>query len=83
MADVNPRTMVYSLFIIFVLAMLGAALVGPFNTEITSWQAALNSSGQTAAATVVGLIPLIYWILLGIGIVLYTLGVFLGRERGL
>jgi hypothetical protein len=81
MAEVNPHAMVQSLFVIFILAALGAALVGPFSGEINSWAANLTEQNQTAAAAVILLIPLIYWILLGVGVILYTLGVFLGHEH--
>ncbi len=80
MAEVNPHAMVYSLFIIFILGALGAALAGPFSTQITAWAAALTAANNTAAAAVVALIPLIYWILLSVGVILYTLGIFLGRK---
>lgn len=53
MAEVNPHAMVYSLFVIFILGALGAALAGPFSTQIDSWAAALTAANQTAAAAVV------------------------------
>lgn len=81
MAEVSPRAVVTSIMVIFILAVLGAALSGPLQTQITYWSANLTKGGNTAAATVVGLIPLIYWILLGIGVILYAVGLFLGHGR--
>jgi len=81
MAEISPRAVVTSIMTIFILAVLGAALAGPLQTQITDWKANLTAGGNTAAATVVGLIPLIYWILLGIGVILYAVGLFLGRGK--
>ena len=81
MAEISPRAVVTSIMVIFILAVLGAALSGPLNTQITNWKANLTSEGNTGAATVVGLIPLLYWILLGVGVILYAVGLFLGHSR--
>ncbi len=81
-AEVSPHGMVYSIVLIFVIAILGAAFEPVLADQVTSWKANLTSDGQTAAAAVVGLIPTIYWILLAVGIILYVVAMFLGRGKG-
>jgi len=76
--------MVASLIGIFLLAVLGAALSGPLQDQVDSWSANLTADGQTAAAAIVDLIPLLYWILLAVGIILATVATFMpGRLGGL
>lgn len=80
---VSPHGFVTIIMVFFVIALLGAALTSVFDTQITNWAANLTADGQTSAATVVNLIPTIFWILVGVGLILMAVGVFMGRGRGL
>ena len=80
---VSPHGFVTIIMVFFVIALLGAALTSVFDTQITNWSANLTADGQTSAATVVNLIPTIFWILVGVGLILMAVGVFMGRGRGL
>ena len=69
--------MIVGLIGVFVLAMLGAALTDPLQDQVDSWEENLTTAGQTAAATVVALIPLLFWVLLSVGIILALVSTFL------
>lgn len=82
--DVDARTMITAVIAVFLLALLGAAFTPTLQTQVDSWEENLTTAGQTGAASVVNLIPLIFWLLLAIGIVLMTVATFLpGRVGGL
>lgn len=76
--------MVAAIIFIFVIAILGAAFSGPLQDQVDSWEENLTDNGQTTAASVVSLIPLLFWILLAVGIILLIVATFLpGRLGGL
>lgn len=83
MAEVDPHKMVVAIVLIFVLSILGAVFTAPLQTEVGYWQANLTAHGQTAAAAIVGLIPLLFWVLLAVGIILMVVSMFLGSSSGL
>jgi len=74
--------MIVGLIGVFVLAMLGAALTDPLQDQVDSWESNLTTAGQTAAATVVALIPLLFWVLLSVGIILALVSTFLPGKIG-
>jgi len=74
--------MIVGLIGVFVLAMLGAALTDPLQDQVDSWEENLTTAGQTAAATVVALIPLLFWVLLSVGIILALVSTFLPGKIG-
>jgi len=74
--------MIVGLIGVFVLAMLGAALTDPLQDQVDSWEENLTTAGQTAAATVVALIPLLFWVLLAVGIILSLVATFLPGKLG-
>lgn len=83
-AAVTPHGMITMIVVIFVLAILGAVFTTPLQDQITSWSANLTTNGQTAAAAVVNLIPLLFWVLLAVGMILTVVGTFIGGgEHGL
>lgn len=68
-AEVDPGHMVYLIVVIFIIAALGAAFAPTLQTQVTKWSA--NLTGASApAATVVSLIPMLFWILLAAGLIL-------------
>ena len=74
--------MVAVVITIFVLAILASAFTWPLQQQGDAWPAHLTDNGQTAAATIVDLIPLLLWILLAVGIILAIVSVFLGKSAG-
>lgn len=74
--------MVGSLIAVFLLAVLGAALSPEVQTQVDAWSENLTTAGQTAAAAIVDLIPLLYWILLAVGIILGLVATFLPGKLG-
>ena len=74
--------MIVGLIGVFVLAMLGAALTDPLQDQVDSWEENLTTAGQTAAATVVALIPLLFWVLLSVDIILALVSTFLPGKIG-
>jgi hypothetical protein len=56
--------MIGAIILIFVIAILGAAFTTPLQNQVTSWSDNLTTNGQTTAAAVVSLIPLLFWVLL-------------------
>jgi len=59
MARVNAGSMVAVVITIFVLAILAGAFTWPLQQQVDAWSANLTDNGQTAAATIVDLIPLL------------------------
>lgn len=68
---------------VFVLIIVAAAFTPVLQTQVIAWRAALNSSGNTAASTVVSLVPLLIWLLLAVGIILAAVAVFMPGKGGL
>jgi type III secretory pathway component EscU len=83
MPNVSARGMIGAIILIFVIAILGAAFTTPLQNQVTSWSDNLTTNGQTTAAAVVSLIPLLFWVLLAVGIILVVVEMFLGSEHGL
>ena len=81
-AVISSNRMIVGLIGVFVLAMLGAALTDPLQDQVDSWEENLTTAGQTAAATVVALIPLLFWVLLAVGIILSLVATFLPGKLG-
>src|SRR3972149_2665019 len=79
---IGANRMIVGLIGVFVLAMLGAALTDPLQDQVDSWESNLTTAGQTAAATVVALIPLLFWVLLSVGIILALVSTFLPGKPG-
>ena len=76
--------MVGGIIFVFVLSILGAVFASELQTQVDSWESNLTAEGQTAAASVVALIPLLFWVLLAVGIILSIVQMFLpGRLGGL
>jgi len=76
--------MVGGIIFVFVLSILGAVFASELQTQVDSWESNLTAEGQTAAAAVVALIPLLFWVLLAVGIILSIVQMFLpGRLGGL
>src|SRR6266566_3312035 len=75
----GPGEMVAAIMFVFVIAILGAAFTGPLQGQVNNWTA----NNQSSAATVVSLIPLLFWILLAVGIILVVVGSFLPEQGGL
>src|SRR2546430_1355831 len=84
MAGVTPEFMVSAIMFVFIIAILGAAFTGPLQGQVNNWTANLTANNQSATATVVGLIPLPFWILLAVGVILVVVSTFLpGKKSGL
>ncbi len=83
MADVSARGMVGAIMLIFVICILGAAFTSPLQAQVTSWTSNLTAAGQSTAAAVVALIPLLFWVLLAVGVILVVVEMFLGGTTGL
>ena len=79
---IGANRMIVGLIGVFVLAMLGGALTDPLQDQVDSWEENLTTAGQTAAATVVALIPLLFWVLLSVGIILALVSTFLPGKIG-
>lgn len=74
--------MVGAVILVFLIAILGAAFTPVLQDQVNSWESNLTTAGQTAAAAVVSLLPLLFWILLAIGIVLTIVAIFLPGKIG-
>jgi len=74
--------MVGAIILVFLVAILGAAFTPVLQTQVDSWSENLTTEGQTAAAAVVGLIPLLFWILLAVGLILTIVAIFLPGRLG-
>lgn len=83
MADVSPHKMVSMVVLVFLIGVLGAAFTPTLQTQVDAWSASLTAANQTGAATIVSLIPTIFWILLAVGVILMSVGAFLGKGKGL
>lgn len=80
---VSPQKMIGAVVFVFLIAVLGAAFTPTLQSQVDSWQENLTDAGQTGAATVVGIIPLMFWILLGVGVILALVAAFLPGKLGL
>lgn len=77
--EIDPGHMVYLIVILFIIAALGAAFAPTLQTQVTKWSA--NLTGASApAATVVSLIPMLFWILLAAGLILSFVGLVEARK---
>ncbi len=94
MAGVTPSKMIGAVVFVFVIALLGAAFTPVLQTQVNNWGDNLTAEGQDGAATVVGLIPLLFrsarrneqvgdWILLAIGMILTVVDSLLPGKFGL
>jgi TRAP-type mannitol/chloroaromatic compound transport system permease large subunit len=81
-AGVTPHKMIEAIVFVFVIAILGAAFTPALQTQVDSWAENLTTAGQTAAASVVTLIPLLFWILLAVGMILVIVATFLPGKLG-
>lgn len=68
---------------IFVLVVLAYAFTYPLTNQVNTWKTNLTAQGQAAAATVVGLIPTILWILVAIAVILLPLVLVRHARTGL
>ena len=75
--------MVSLIVFIFLLAILGAAFTPVLQTQVDSWSSNLTTEGQTAAAAVVDIIPLLFWILLAVAIILGVVATLMPGRAGL
>lgn len=82
-SGVSPSKMIGAVIFVFIIAVLGAAFTPTLQTQVDSWEENLTTSGQTGAATVVALVPLLFWILLAVGIILAVVATFLPGKLGL
>ena len=81
---VNPASMVGVIMFVFLLAVLGAAFTPLLQGQVNGWSANLTAANQTGAAAVVRLVPLIFWILIAVGIILTVVAELLpGKVAGL
>ncbi len=75
--------MVAAIMFVFIIAILGAAFTGPLQGQVNNWSANLTANNLSSAATVVSLIPLLFWILLAVGIILIVVAAMLPGKGGL
>lgn len=68
---------------IFLLVVLAYAFTYPLTNQVNTWKTNLTAQGQSAAATVVGLIPTILWILVAIAVILLPLVLVRHAKTGL
>lgn len=78
MAEVTPKGMIGAIVLIFLISILGSAFTVPLQDQVTSWKSNLTAEGQTTAASVVGLIPMLFWVLLAVGIIIVIVEMFVG-----
>jgi len=74
--------MVGGVVLVFLIAVLGAAFTPTLQDQVNSWKQNLTNEGNGAAASVVSLIPLLFWILLSVGIILTIVAMFLPGKIG-
>ncbi len=79
----GPGEMVAAIMFVFIIALLGAAFTGPLQGQVNNWSANLTANNLSSAATVVSLIPLLFWILLAVGIILVVVSAMLPGKGGL
>src|SRR6266567_145702 len=79
----GPGEMVAAIMFVFIIAILGAAFTGPLQGQVNNWSANLTANNLSSAATVVSLIPLLFWILLAVGIILIVVAAMLPGKGGL
>lgn len=78
--EFDPAHMVYMIVLIFIIAALGAAFAPTLQTQVTKWSANLTGN-SLPAATVVGLIPLVFWILIAAALILSFVGMIRTRKQ--
>jgi hypothetical protein len=71
-----------AVILVVLVAVLGAAFTPLIQDQTDSWSANLTTAGQTGAAAVVDILPLLFWILLAIGVLLVIIAVFLPGKMG-
>jgi hypothetical protein len=79
---VNPASMVVLIMFVFLLAVLGAAFTPILQTQVNSWSSNLTAQNQTAAAAIVTILPLIFWILIAVAIILVVVKELLPGAAG-
>lgn len=77
--DVTAEGMISVIVAIFLLSVIAYAFTYPLQNQVNTWKTNLTAQGQSAAATVVGLIPTLLWILVAVGIILLVVHTFAGR----
>lgn len=82
MTDI-ANEMIVVVVTIFLLVVLAYAFTYPLTSQVNTWKTNLTAQGQAAAATVVGLIPTILWILVAIAIILLPLVLVRHARTGL
>ncbi len=80
--EVSPHSMVLLIVFVFLLAVLGAAFTPVLQGQVNNWSANLTAANQTSAATIVSLIPLIFWILIAVAIILLVVRKLIGTGAG-
>jgi predicted PurR-regulated permease PerM len=76
--------MVALIIFIFLIAVLGAAFTPVLQGQVNNWSANLTANNQSSAATIVNLIPTIFWILLAVAVILFAVAALLpGKTAGL
>jgi len=74
--------MVTMIIFVFLIAVLGAAFTPVLQGQVNNWSANLTASNQSSAASVVSLIPLIFWILIAVAIILVVVNTLLPDVKG-
>lgn len=81
--ELSPGGMVAAIMFVFVISILGAAFTGPLQGQVNNWTSNLTANNQSSAATVVGLVPLLFWILIAVAIILTIVAAFLPKAGSL
>ncbi len=79
---VTPHRMVGLIIFIFLIAVLGAAFTPVLQGQVKNWSDNLTANNQSSAASIVNLIPTIFWILLAVAIILFAVAALLPSEKG-
>jgi len=74
--------MVTMIIFVFLIAVLGAAFTPVLQGQVNNWSANLTASNQSSAASVVSLIPLIFWILIAVAIILVVVNTLIPDVKG-
>lgn len=74
--------MIVLIIFVFLLAVLGAAFTPVLQSQVNNWSANLTSANQTSAAAIVSLLPLIFWILLAVAIILVVVKELIPESQG-
>ena len=82
-AGVTPSKMVVLIIFVFLLAVLGAAFTPVLQGQVNNWSANLTAQNQSSAAAIVSLIPLIFWILIAVAIILLVVHELIPEAGGL